>query len=119
MLCKELHRIVSEPIDKSLLNSKIDPANAQKSKDQNLGSNKRLALWLDTLGLDGRKTTQPLAGVYALRQGDAHIEGGDLRKSLTLFCIPPDLSDYQLMCREIIGQTANCIHAAENAIPKK
>jgi hypothetical protein len=118
-LCKELHRIVSEPIDKSLLNSKIDPANAKQSKEKNLGSNKRLALWLDTLGLDGRKTTQSLAGVYDLRQGDAHIEGGDLRKSLALFCIPPDLSDYQLMCREIIGQTANCINAVVNAMPKK
>jgi hypothetical protein len=119
MLCKELHRIVSEPIDKGLLNSKIDPANAQKSKDQSLGSNKRLALWLDTLGLDGRKTTQPLAGVYDFRLGDAHIESGDLRKSLALFNIPPDNTDYQPMCCEIIGQVANCIHAAVNAIPKK
>jgi hypothetical protein len=118
MLCKELHRIVSEPIDKSLLNSKIDPANAQKSKDQNLGSNKRLALWLDTLGLDGRKITQPLAGVYDFRLGDAHIESSDLRKSLALFNIPPDNTDYQPMCCEIIGQVANCIHAAVNAIPK-
>jgi hypothetical protein len=87
--------------------------------EQILGSNKRLAIWLDTFGLDGRKTTQPLAGVYELRLGDAHIKGGGLRTSLALFNIPPDNSDYQTMCCEIIGQVANCIHAVVKAIPKK
>src|SRR6266496_363048 len=35
-LCKELHRIVCEPIDIGLLNSKIDPANAEASNKQGL-----------------------------------------------------------------------------------
>lgn len=115
-LCKELHRIISEPIDKGLLNIKIDPANAQIAKERNLGSNKRLALWLDTLGLDGRKVTEPLAGVYDLRQGNAHAEGADLQKSLALFGIPPHNTDYQPMCCEIIGRVANCIHEIVNKI---
>ena len=43
-LCKELHRVVSEPIDIGLLNSKIDPANAAESSKQKLRQIKRLAL---------------------------------------------------------------------------
>ena len=117
-LCKELHRIVSEPIDKALLDSKIDLANAKRARELNLGSNKRLAVWLDSMGLDGRKVTQPLAGVYDLRQGDAHIEGADLRESLALFEIPQDSTAYQAICCEIIGRVANCIHEVTSAIPK-
>jgi hypothetical protein len=115
-LCKELHRIVSEPIDIGVLNAKIDPANAEKANKQHLGQIKRLALWLDTLKPDGRKITQALAGVADLRQGDAHAKGSDLRKSLTLFGIRADYTDYQPMCSEIIGQVANCIGAIADSV---
>jgi hypothetical protein len=116
-LCKELHRIVCEPIDIGLLNSKIDPANAEAANKQKLRQIKRLALWLDTLKLDGRKITRALAGVADLRQGDAHPKGSDLRNSLTLSEIPPDCADYQPMCCEIIGQLANAIGAVANVTP--
>jgi hypothetical protein len=118
-LCKELHRIVSERIDIGLLNSKIDPANAAESSKQKLRQIKRLALWLNTLKLDGRKITQSLAGVADLRQGDAHVKSSELRKSLALFGIPSDCADYQPMCYEIIGQVANCIGLVARAIPAK
>jgi len=80
---------------------------------------KRLALWLDTLKLDGRKITQALAGVADLRQGDAHAKSSKLRESLKLFGIPPDCTDYQTMCCEIIGQVANSIGAVSDAVPVK
>jgi len=118
-LCKELHRIVCEPIDIGLLNSKIDAANAEAANKQKLRQIKRLALWLNTLKLDGRKITQALAGVADLRQGDAHAKSSELRESLKLFGIPPDCTDYQTMCCEIIGQVANSIGAVANAVPAK
>ena len=77
-LCKEVNRIVCEPIDIGLLNAKIDPANAEKANQLRLRQIKRLALWLDTLKLDGRKITQALAGIADLRQGDAHAKSSDL-----------------------------------------
>jgi hypothetical protein len=117
-LCKELHRTVSEPIDMGLLNSKIDPANAEKANKENLRQIKRLALWLDSLGEDGRKITRPLAGVADLRQGDAHTKSSELKKSLELFDIPPDAKDLQAICCQIIGQTANCIGKVANALLK-
>ncbi len=73
LLCKELHRIVSETVDLSLLNGKIDPTNAKKSKEKKLGQIKRLALWLDSMGLDGREITAPLAGVYDIFVSRMHI----------------------------------------------
>src|SRR5437867_1667613 len=105
-LCKELHRIVCEPIDLGLLNSKIDPANAETANKQGLRQIKRLALWLNTLKFDGRKITQALAGIADLRQGDAHAKSSELRESLKLFAIPTDCTTYQPMCCEIIGQVA-------------
>lgn len=115
-LCKELHRIVCEPIDIGLLNSTIDAANAEAANKQKLRQIKRVALWLDALKLDGRKITQALAGVADLRQGDAHAKGSELRESLKLFGIPPDYADYQVMCCEIIGQVGNCIGAISKAV---
>jgi hypothetical protein len=116
-LCKELHRIVCEPIDIGLLNSKIDLANAEASNKQGLRQIKRLALWLNALKLDGRKLTQALAGVADLRQGDAHAKSSEIRESLKLFGIPADYTDYQQMCCEIIGQLANSVGAISDAIP--
>jgi hypothetical protein len=116
-LCKELHRIVCEVIDLGLLNSKIDPTNAEAANKQGLRQIKRLALWLTTLKFDGRQITQALAGVADLRQGDAHAKGTELRESLKLFGIPADCADYQPMCCEIIGQVANSIGAISDAVP--
>lgn len=116
-LCKELHRVICEPIDIGLLNAKMDPTNAEKANKQQLRQIKCLALWLDTMQHDGRKITQALAGVADLRQGDAHATSSELRESLKLFGIPADCSDYQPMCSEIIGQVANCIGAVSDAVP--
>lgn len=116
-LCKELHRIVCEPIDIGLLNSKIDPANAEASNKQGLRQIKRVALWLDTFKLDGRRITQALAGVADLRQGDAHAKSSELRESLKLFGISPDCTEYQPMCCEIIGQVANSVGTISDAFP--
>jgi hypothetical protein len=116
-LCKELHRIVCEPIDIGLLNSRIDPANAETSNKQGLRQIKRVALWLGALKLDGRKITQALAGVADLRQGDAHAKSSELRESLKIFGIPPDCTVYQPMCCEIIGQVANGVGAISDAVP--
>ena len=116
VLCKELHRIVCEPIDIGLLNSRIDPANAETSNKQGLRQIKRVALWLDALKLDGRKVTQALAGVADLRQGDAHAKSSKLRESLKIFGIPPDCTAYQPMCCEIIGQVANSVGAISDAV---
>jgi hypothetical protein len=116
-LCKELHRIVCEPIDLGLLNSTIDPGNAETANKQGLRQIKRLAVWLDALKLDGRKITQALAGIADLRQGDAHTKGSSLRKSLALFTIPTDCTTYQPVCYEIIGQVANSMGAIADAVP--
>jgi hypothetical protein len=117
-LAKEIHRIVAEAIDIGALNSKIDPGNAEKANQDKLRQIKRLALWLDTLRLDGRKITQPLAGIADLRQGSAHTKGSDLKNSLALFNIPPDEQSLQAVCCELIGQVANCIGTVADAIPK-
>ena len=117
-LSKELHRVVCEPVDIGLLNAKIDQANAEKSNQQKLRQIKRLALWMDTLKLDGRKITQPLAGVADLRQGDAHAAGIKLREALALFGIPKDSTAYQMICCEIIGQVANSVGVMSDALPR-
>jgi hypothetical protein len=116
LLCKELHRIVSETINISLLDEKIDPTNAKKSKEKKLGQIKRLALWLDTSGLDGRKATAPLAGVYDLRIADAHIASTSTRDALALLHIPTDTENYLDVCYSIIGQVANCIGSVADSI---
>jgi len=115
-LCKELHRIVSEAINLRLLNEKIDPTNAKRSKDQKLGQIKRLALWLDTTGLNGRKTTTALAGVYDLRIGDAHITSASTRDALALLSIPRDTENYIAACYSIIGQVANCVGTVADTV---
>jgi hypothetical protein len=108
-LCKELHRTVVEPVDLGLLNAKTDPTNAAKANKEKLGSIKRLALWLDSAGLNGRDITRPLAAVYDLRIEDAHAKGGDVRASLELFGIPRDSQNNQEVCFTIIGLVANCV----------
>ncbi len=118
-LSKEIHRVVSESIDIGVLNAKVDPANAVKANKENLRQIKRLALWLDALGLDGRKITQPLAGIADLRQGSAHTKSADLKHALALFGIPPDEQDLQAVCCELIGQVANCIATIADALPQQ
>jgi hypothetical protein len=108
-LCKELHRTVVEPVDLGLLNAKIDPANAAKANQTNLGSIKRLALWLDAVGLNGRDITRPLAAVYDLRIADAHAKEPDVRASLELLGISRDSQEYQAICFTAIGLVANCV----------
>jgi hypothetical protein len=115
-LCKELHRIVSEPIDLGLLNERIDPSNAQQANKAKLRQIKRLALWLDSAGLNGKNITQALAGVYDLRIGDAHSGGSDIREALKLLHIPPDTQNYIAVCYSIIGQVANCVGRVGDAI---
>jgi len=114
-LCKELHRIVTEPIDLDLLNQTIDPDNAKAANEKKLGQIKRLEKWLDSVGLNGRKTTAPLAGVYDLRIGDAHITSTSIRDSLKILDIPPDTEKYMAVCYSIIAQVANCIGSIAEA----
>lgn len=115
-LCKELHRTVMEPVDLGLLNATIDPANAAKANQLNLGSMKRLAMWLDSLGLNGRDITRPLAAVYDLRIADAHAKEGEERGSLELLGIPRDSQAYQPICFTTIGLVANCVAQLVEAI---
>jgi hypothetical protein len=115
-LCKELHRIVSEPIDIGLLNEKIDPVNAKRANEKKLRQIKRLALWLDSAGLDGRNITRALAGVYELRIGDAHLSGSDIRDALELLHIPPDTNNYVAICYSIIGQVSNCVGRVADSV---
>lgn len=108
-LCKELHRTVVEPVDLGLLNAKIDPANAAKANQSKLGAIKRLALWLDSIGLNGRDITRPLAAVYDLRIADAHANEADVRASLELLGVPRDSQQFQEICFTAIGLVANCV----------
>jgi hypothetical protein len=117
-LCKEITRVFIEQIDLGLLNSKVDPGNAAKANKERLGSLRRLALWLDSAGHDGRQMTRPLAGVYDLRIGDAHSTSGSLRKSLDLFEIARESQDYQSICKTIIGLVANSAKQIADAIPR-
>jgi hypothetical protein len=119
-LCKELHRTVVEPVNIGLLNAKIDPASAAKANQDKLGSIKRLALWLDSLGLNGRDITRPLTAVYDLRISDAHAKSGDVRAPLDLLGIPRDSKAYQAICFSIIGLVANCVGCLADAVePQK
>ena len=118
MLCKELHRIISEPIDLGLLDEKIDPTNAKHGDEKKLRQIKRLAIWLDHLGLNGRKTTAALAGVYDLRIGDAHIASASTRDALKILNIPPDTENYMAVCYSIIGQVANCVGTIADAVKR-
>jgi len=69
-LCKELDRLITEKIDIGLINAKVDPSNATEANKQKLRQIKRIAMWLDGQGLNGRQITQTLAGINDLRQGD-------------------------------------------------
>ena len=115
-LCKEIHRIVSERVDLDLLNNVIDPGNAEKAKTQKLGQIKRVALWLDRLGVDGRKITAALAGTYELRIADAHATGSEAREGLRLLGIDPDTKAYLALCYTIIGKVANCVGQIARAL---
>jgi hypothetical protein len=98
------------------LNAKIDPENAAKSNQEKLGSIKRIALWLDTLGLNGRETTKPLAAVYDLRIADAHAKKDNVRQSLELLGIPAAANNYLAICTTAIGLVANCIAQVADAV---
>jgi hypothetical protein len=115
-LCKELHRIVSEPIDLDLLNETIDPDNAKTAKERKLGQIKRLAMWLDGAGLDGRSVTSALAGVYDLRISDAHITSTNARDALKILKISPDTKEYEKVCYTIVGLVANCIGSVAKTV---
>jgi hypothetical protein len=115
-LCKELHRTVCEPIDLGLMNAIIDPANAVEANKNGLREIKRVAMWLDSLKLNGRDITRALAGVADLRQGDAHSKSKQLRESFKLFGIPQDSVDYQKASRDIIGHVANAVGAIATAV---
>jgi len=115
-LCKELHRIVSEPIDVGLLNEKVDVLNARKANEADLRPIKRVALWLDTIGLNGRDSTRALAAVYELRIADAHIESSHVRDALKLLGVAPDTQNYIAVCYSIIGQVANAVGTIADAI---
>jgi hypothetical protein len=108
-LCKELHRTVAEQIDIGVLNGTIDPGNAAEANTQKLRQIKRVALWIDALGADGRALTRALAGVADLRQGDAHQAGSNLKESLALLHLSPDSKDYLKMSFSIIASVANCL----------
>jgi hypothetical protein len=118
-LCKELNRTVTEQIDLGALNAKFDPANAEAANKQRLRQIRRLALWMDTLGQDGRSITRVLAGVSELRQGDAHEAGSGLKDSPALLDIPADAKDYVLMGFSIIGSVANCLARVGMSIAPK
>jgi hypothetical protein len=118
-LSKELHRLISEKVDIGLLNSKIDPGNAVESNQQGLKQIKRLALWLTGLGLNGRDITRPLAGISDLRQGDAHGQGSDLRKSLELFGFSSDEEDWGRVCTIVIGLVSNAVAEIADALAPK
>jgi len=117
-LCKELHRVTCEPINIGLLNAKIDPVNAEESNEKKLRQIKRLALCLDTFGVDGRSATAALAGVADLRQGDAHAAGSELSQSLQLFGLDPNEEDFQLVCFTIIVRVADVFKAVREALLK-
>ncbi len=115
-LCKEICRTLVEPIDLGLLNAKINPANAANTNQNKLGSIKRLAMWLDSVGLNGRDVTKPLAGIYDLRIADAHAKEADVRASLELLGIPRDSQEYQTICFTAIGLAANCVAQVADVI---
>jgi hypothetical protein len=115
-LCKELHRIVSEPIDVGLLNEKVDVPNARKANEANLRPIKRIALWLDSIGLSGKDITRALAAVYELRIADAHVESSHVRDALKLLGIKPDTQNFIAACYSIIGRVANAVGTIADAI---
>lgn len=108
-LCKEIYRVVVEPIDIGGLNGKVDPGNAAKANAEKLRQIRRVELWLTTAGHDGRMITRPLVGISELRQGDAHVASSSLVESLELFHISHDTTDYAAAALTIISSVANCL----------
>ncbi len=80
-LCKDITRLIIERIDCDLLKG-IRP-----EEDKEIGSIKRLARLLNETGVDGRKLTAPLVGIYDLRKEDAHLPPGHASESLSLLGI--------------------------------
>jgi hypothetical protein len=115
-LCKEITRVFVKQIDLGLLKAKLDASNAAIANSKKFGSLKHLALWLNTLGLNGRDVTRPLAGIYDLRIGDAHATGKRLRDSLDLFGISRDSQDFHSMCFTIIRLAADSIRQLVDAV---
>lgn len=118
-LCKELHRVVIESLDVGLINSAIDPGNAAEANSRRLGSIKRIALWLNSLGLDGAQITSPLAAIYDLRIADAHVGGEGARRSLELLGFSADSKEYQRICSTAISMAADCVATLVDAIEAK
>ena len=98
-LAKELNKLTVEQLDLPLL-KKLVP-----TKDERLGSIKRLEQFVSSLGADGREITAPLVGINELRQGDAHLPSKDLKDSLQLLGIVDD-GNFAQMAKTMIYQVA-------------
>ncbi len=110
-LCKELTRLTIERINVALL-KKADP-----SGENQLGSIKRLAHFLDSKGSDGRTITAPLAGAYELRAGDAHLPSDEISDALSLLGIDK-MTDHQKMAKEVIHKVAFSLGTTGDVIIK-
>jgi len=94
-LAKDLCKLITERLDTNLLKHYAPPP------DKKIGSIKRLACFLDKFGNNGREVTAPLAGINALRQGDAHLPSADLNEAFELLKIT-DAGDYTAMAQRMI-----------------
>ncbi len=121
-LAKEISRYILEKIDQSTIDRQLSPDNLKTAERSKFRSLKRLALFLDQLGCDGRKLTMALAGINDLRQGDAHSGSSSLTKSLELFDLCPDSQDHFVNNTQIIRsvafslrEIARALHAGRSA----
>lgn len=94
-LSKDLDQLITERIDNRLLEHFAPPP------DKNFRSIKRLSYFLDTIEKDGRHITAPLAGVSALRQGDAHLPSSELNEAFKLIGLD-NTGDYFNMAQRMI-----------------
>jgi hypothetical protein len=108
-LAKELNKLTVEQLDLPLLKELV------RTKDEKLGSIKRLERFICSLGDDGRKLTAPLVGINELRQGDAHLPSEDIRDSLQLLGIIDD-GNFVQMAKTMICQVAWSIGITGNLI---
>lgn len=103
-LAKELMKIVIERMDKVTINLLL--GSSVVGLDPKLREIKRLERWIDLNGEDGRKITGPLVGINDLRQGDAHTGESRALAALSIFNIPSEARDFQMMNVAVIGSVS-------------
>lgn len=84
LLAKELNKIILESLNGKGVYAQLSPASQEEFKTKKIRRRNMLSRLIDELGGDGREAVRALAGVYDLRQLDAHSSSSGFKEALAI-----------------------------------